>query len=299
VAYFRAGYGLPPDAGQMRFYEPPEEFLANCDALHGELRADSNVWMGAAPHSVRAVPIGDIERIAEWARDKGFVLHLHAAEQRGELEACVAEYGTTPVSLLARHGILSASTTLVHAVHVDDAELDAMAEACVTVCACPTTERNLGDGIVRARDAAERGIRFAFGTDSQTQIDLLEDARALEYHLRLQSEQRLLLDQIGGKTLAQRVFGYATQGGAESLRANSGTLARGEWADFFTVDLQDPAIAGVQQEHLLAAIVFTQQRAGIHDVAAKGKFVVRKGVHPQQEEIVTKYAELAGRVWKH
>jgi formimidoylglutamate deiminase len=298
VAYFRAGFGLPPDAGQTRFYESPEEFLPACDALHGQLGDGSDAWMGVAPHSVRAVPIADIERIAEWGRAKDVPLHLHAAEQRGELEACVAEYGTTPVSLLAEHGILRDQTTLVHAVHVNDAELDAMASARVTVCACPTTERNLGDGIVRARDAALRGIRFAFGTDSQTQIDLLEDARALEYHLRLQTEQRLLLDQIGGLTLAQRVFGYATQGGAESLAANAGTFARGECADFFTVDMRALEIAGVAAEHLLAAIVFTQQRAGICDVAVKGKFVVRGGSHPAKDEIVTKYEQLSSRVWK-
>jgi formimidoylglutamate deiminase len=298
VAYFRAGYGLPPDAGQLRFYERPEEFLAACQALHSALEHGSDAWMGVAPHSVRAVPVTEIEAIAEYARSLDVPLHLHAAEQRGELEASMAEYGMTPVRLLGERGILSAKTTLVHAVHVDDAELDAMAAAGVTICACPTTERNLGDGIVRARDAARLGINLAFGTDSQAQIDLLEDARALEYHLRLQSEQRLLLDQIGGSTLAQRVFGYATQGGANSLQANAGTLAPGEWADFFTVDLKDPAIAGVAQEHLLAAIVFTQQRGGIRDVAVKGRRIVRDGVHPLQNEIVAKYADLSRRVWK-
>ena len=128
--------------------------------------------------------------------------------------------------------------------------------------------------------------------------DLLEDARALEYHLRLQTEQRLLLDQIGGLTLAQRVFGYASRGGSESLAANAGTLARGEWADFFTVDMRALEIAGVAPEHLLAAIVFTQQRAGICDVAVKGEFLVRDGEHPAQDEIVTKYEQLSSRVWK-
>jgi formimidoylglutamate deiminase len=211
----------------------------------------------------------------------------------------VAEYGTTPVQLLADHGILHANTALVHAVHVNDAELDAMAASGVTICACPTTERNLGDGIVRAQDAATRGIHFAFGSDSQTQIDLLEDARSLEYHLRLQKEERLLLDQIDAKTLAQRVFGYATQGGAESLGANSGTLAAGEFADFFTVDLRDAAIAGTSTEHLLSAIVFTQQRAGIRDVAVKGKLIVSDGGHAVQNEIVTRYAQLAERVWSN
>lgn len=297
VAYFRAGYCLPPDPGQTRFIEPLDEFLENCEALNSELVGNSDAWMGVAPHSVRAVPLVELEQIAAWSRERGLPLHLHAAEQRGELEACVAEYGTTPVALLARHGILSSATTLVHAVHVDAGELDAIAEAGATICACPTTERNLGDGIVRARDAAERGIRFAFGSDSETQIDLLEDARALEYHLRLKTERRLLLDQIEGKALAARLFAYATRGGAESLVANSGNLAAGEWADFFTIDLRDPAVAGVEPEHLLAAIVFTLQRSGIRDVVVRGQQVVREGAHPLQKEIVRRYEELAQRVW--
>ena len=297
VAYFRAGFDLSPDPGQLRFYEQPNEFLENLEILREQLGNSSDIWMGAAPHSIRAAPIADIVRIADWARAHDIPLHLHAAEQRGELAACVAEYNATPVKLLADHGILHPKTTLVHAVHVDDAELDAMAAARVTLCACPTTERNLGDGVVRARDAAERGIPFAFGTDSQTQIDLLEDARALEYHLRLQAEQRLMLDGIHGKTLAQRVFGYASQGGARSLAANSGTFSPGEWADFFTVDMEDPAIAGTAPQHLLSAIVFTQQRAGIRDVAVKGNFIVRDGIHAAQHEIVTRYAQVASRVW--
>lgn len=298
-AYFRSGYDLPPDPGQVRFIEQPDEYLSNADSLRTHIGVSSDAWMGAAPHSIRAVPIEEIERISQWAKANHLVLHLHASEQRGELEACRAEYGTTPVSLLAKRGILDSRTTLIHAVHVDEAELDTIAETNATICACPTTERNLGDGIVRARDAAERGIRFAFGTDSQTQIDLLEDARALEYHLRLQAEQRLLLDQIDGVTLAQRVFAYASRGGAESLRANSGTLAPGESADFFTVDLNDPAIAGTAPEHLLSAIVFTQQRAGIRDVFVKGTPIVRDGRHPLQQEIVANYAELCRRVWKN
>ena len=297
VAYFRAGYELAADPGQLRFIESPDEYLANCATLHEQLAGGAQAWMGVAPHSVRAVPLADLEEIAEWSEERKLPLHIHTAEQRAELEACQAEYGTTPVALLAGSGILSALTTLVHAVHVSDDELDVIAAGGATICACPTTERNLGDGIVRARDAAERGIRFSFGSDSQTQIDILEDARALEYHLRLQTERRLLLDQIDGKELAARLFAYASRGGAESLRAGSGNLAAGEWADFFTVDLHDPVVAGVAPEHLLAAIVFTLQRSGIRDVVVRGQQVVREGVHAEQEEIVRRYEAVSQRVW--
>jgi formimidoylglutamate deiminase len=186
----------------------------------------------------------------------------------------------------------------VHAVHVNDGELDAIAQAGAMICACPTTERNLGDGIVAAREAAERGIRFAFGSDSQALINPLEDARELEYHLRLKTERRLLLDQIDGQPLAERLFAYATRGGAESLVANCGGLAKGEWADFFTVDLADVSLAGVAEEHLLAAIVFSGEKTAIRDVAVGGEFIVQDGVHEKQVEIVQRYGELSRRVWQ-
>jgi formimidoylglutamate deiminase len=298
VAYFRSGFQLEPDPGQARFIESTEEFLVNSEALAGRLEQNSKSWLGVAPHSVRAVPLAELKTIAAWAIEHNFPLHIHAAEQRGELAACQAEYGTTPVDLLAREGLLGSRTTLVHAVHVGDSELDEIAAAKSMICACPTTERNLGDGIVRAREAAERGIRFSFGSDSQTLINPLEDARELEYHLRLKTEKRLLLDQIDGQPLADRLFAYATRGGAESLVANCGQLARGEWADFFTVDLNDVSLAGVSDEHLLAAIVFSGEKAAIRDVAVGGRFIVRDGEHEQREGIVRRYGEVSRRVWQ-
>jgi formimidoylglutamate deiminase len=297
-AYFRAGFKMPPDPGQSRFYETLEEYLANCFALHGELGEGSDAWFGFAPHSIRAVPLRALETIADCARQQCWPVHIHAAEQRIELEQCRAEYGRTPVQLLADSGILDPEITLIHAVHISDDELSSIAESGATVCACPTTERNLGDGIVRANDMAAQDIFMAFGTDSQAQINLLEDARELEYHLRLQQEKRLLLDHVGGKPLAARVFSYATEGGANALGANAGSLAKAQSADFFTVDLNDVAIAGAAPEHLLSAIVFTADRCAVRDVWVRGRQIVSDGRHAQQEEIVAKYAEVSRRIWR-
>jgi formimidoylglutamate deiminase len=298
VAYFRAGYRLASDPGQRRFIEPAEEFLGNTDALRQQLLGNPRAWLGVAPHSVRAVPLAELEKIAAWAKQCQLPLHIHAAEQRAELTACQAEYGTTPVELLAQHELMGQRTTLVHAVHITHGEMEAIAEAGAIICACPTTERNLGDGIVEAREIAERGIRLAFGSDSQALINPLEDARELEYHLRLREERRLLLDQIDGQPLADCLFAYATRGGAESLVAYCGQLAPAEWADFFTVDLSDLSVAGVAEEHLLAAIVFSLEKTAIRDVAVGGRWVVRDNIHREQEQIVRRYNELSRRVWK-
>jgi formimidoylglutamate deiminase len=298
VAYARAGYGLEPHPGQRRFYETPQEYLANTAALAEELRGSEMAWLGVAPHSIRAVPLSQLEEIVAWARERDLPVHMHAAEQRAELAACTREYDTTPIDLLAKRRLLSAKTTLVHAIHVTDAELDALAEADTVICSCPTTERNLGDGIIDAAKAAERGLRFAFGSDSQAQIDPLEDARELEYHLRLQIEKRAVLDEINGRNLSQRLFQYVTVGGAESLGFDSGMLAVGRPADFFAIDLNDPSITGNFAQDLLPIVVFGMDRAAITDVVVAGRNIYKDRDHPLAGEIVAHYKEVHRRVWR-
>jgi formimidoylglutamate deiminase len=183
------------------------------------------------------------------------------------------------------------------------------------VCACPTTERNLGDGIVPVEGFLKQGVRVALGTDSHIQIDLLEDARELEYHLRLQKLERAILDPGGSLTtsatgsrpdevsnnqvssLAARLFDCATVSGAESIGAPGGSLDAGGAADFFTVDLTDPSIAGASDDDLLSSIVFSLSRTAVKDVVVGGERIVEDGRHAQQEEIVEKFKALQKRLW--
>ena len=296
TAYQRAGHGLPPDSGQTRFLESTEEFLANVAALHDRYHS-TQAWVGVAPHSVRAVPIDAIEQMAAWAREHNVPVHMHVSEQSAELEACQREYGTTPVRLLVQHGAVSERFTAVHAIHIDPQEMDLLAENHATLCACPTTERNLGDGVFPARAVMERGIPVAFGSDSQTQIEPLEDARELEYHLRLQQQQRSLLDGIDGEGLSARLLRCATKNGANALGCEAGVIEPGKLADFFTVDLKDISIAGNSEEDLLSVIVFGMRTSAVADVVVGGKFLVRDHLHPQQEEILNQYQEVARKVW--
>ena len=297
AAYARAGHDLPEDAGQQRFYESCDEYLTNTERLAADLlNAPSTVSMGVAPHSLRGVNLDALARIAEWADDRGLPVHLHAAEQRAEIAACEREYGAPPIRLLARYGLLSNRTTLVHAIHTEPDEVEAIAQAGATICACPTTERNLGDGILDARRAIERGILFCFGSDSQANIDLLEDARELDYHLRLKRQRRVLLDGIDGEDISARLFRYASQGGAASLGLSTGALEAGRPADFFTIDLEDVSIAGAPCRELLPMVVFGLERTAIRDVAIDGRMVVRDGRHAAAQEIVSRYREVAGRL---
>lgn len=298
TAYLRAGFELPPEPGQSRFYESAKAFLRNVEALVNEVSAEGGrVRFGVAPHSIRAVPLGELHEIAAWARANRLPVHMHVAEQVAENAACVREYGSTPVDLLAGEKILGPHFTAVHGVHVTAEEIAMLARAEATICSCPTTERNLGDGFVRADEMLAAGVRFALGSDSQAQIDPLEDARELEYHLRLLQQKRAILDQVGGKTLATHLFESATVHGARALAVPAGRLAAGECADFITVDLADTSIAGNTAEDLLSMLVFSMSRSAIRDVAVGGRFVLRDQQHALHGEIVERYRELHEAIW--
>ena len=302
VAYARSGYETEVNPQQLRFIETnPEAYLKNVEQLRSDLGDGEMAWVGIAPHSVRAVPLNYLKEIVNVANQQRLPVHMHVAEQPAEVSACIEEYGRSPVALLETEGLLSERFTAVHAIHLTPKAVGMLAEARALVCACPTTERNLGDGIVPADSFFKQGVRVALGTDSHIQIDLLEDARELEYHLRLQKMERAILDPGGSlilrKGLAARLFGCATVSGAESINAPGGSLEPGRAADFFTVDLNDPSIAGAAPDDLLSSIVFSLSKTAVKDVVVGGKRIVEDGRHAQQEEIVERFKALQERLW--
>jgi formimidoylglutamate deiminase len=268
VAYARSGFRVAENPRQKRFIEGSvDEYLRNLDALSRQ------VPVGAAPHSVRACPAEWIREIGQEAFRRGWPLHLHVAEQRAEVDQCQAEHGTTPALLLERAGVLRATTTAVHAVHLSDADVAALGSARASVCACPTTERNLGDGVLRADRLLAAGARLCVGSDSEVQLSPLEDARQLEYHLRLVQEQRAILDSeragVGG--LGAKLYGIASEAGMQSLGLRGGGLRPGEPADFIVVDLDDPSIAGCNAADLMANVVFGMERTAIRETWVGGE----------------------------
>jgi formimidoylglutamate deiminase len=319
VAYVRSGFQTEPNARQARFIESDAElYLKNLEALadsvrsptvkerqaaNGALanaRASDAISVGVAPHSVRAVPLDYVKRVIAFANERDLKIHMHVAEQPAEVSACVEEYGRTPVALLESEGLLSDRFTAVHAIHVTPKAISSFAKTGAMVCACPTTERNLGDGVVPADEYRRNDVSICLGTDSHTQIDLLEDARELEYHLRLQKLERAVL---GARTpssasdAAALLFDCATANGARSIGAPGGALEVGRPADFFTVDLNDPAVAGASPADLLASIVFSASRAAVREVVVGGKPIVSEGQHLIQEEVVERFIGLQKRLW--
>jgi formimidoylglutamate deiminase len=299
TAYLRSGYELPRDPGQIRFFESTGNFLENMTALIEDCSANpTEVRFGVAPHSIRAVPLPDLKEIAVWARARRLPLHMHVAEQVAENTACLREYGHTPVDLFNRERILGPDFTAVHAIHINSDEIAMLANADSIICSCPTTERNLGDGILAADNVMAAGIRVALGSDSQAQIDPLEDARELDYHLRLEQQQRAILDQIAAKPLASWLFDCATVHGAQALALPGGDLTAGSLADFFTVDLHDVSISGHSAADLLPILVFSLNRSAIRDVVVNGRFILRDQQHIHQNEIVSRYKDVHLKVWQ-
>lgn len=299
VGYARAGFNVPANPRQRRFIDADvDTFLATTQDLAQAVRGDARVNVGLAPHSVRAVSRDWLEQVAR-AAPAGMPIHMHVAEQPKEIEACLAEHGRRPVELVSDVGLLGPRFTAVHGVHLTDDEVSLLGRAEATVCACPSTERNLGDGIVPADSLVKAGARVSFGSDSQTTVDLLEEARQLEQHLRLVRLRRAVLDPGTGTLdgLAARLFDMATVQGARSLGMETGALAPGAPADFFTVDLHHPSLVGAGLASLLPGIVFGATAGAVREVAVAGRWVVRDGRHPLMDESGRTFQQLARRLY--
>ena len=223
--------------GLDRFRQPSvSAYLEHVEDLRGR-----GVAVGVAPHSVRACPRDWLEEIGSYAAAEGVVLHVHADEQPREIEECLAEHGMRPIELLARTGCLGPQTTVVHATHADDAELDLLAAAGARVCLCPTTEANLGDGFPPLQAMIERRIALCIGSDSNVRIDPLEELREIEGSARRLALRRNVIPP-------ELLLELGSAGGAASLGLE-------HW-DEVEVDLEHRSLAGIPEDEVPAALVF-------------------------------------------
>jgi len=297
VGYARAGFQVKANPRQRRFIDPDvETFVRSAESLQREYQADPFVRVGLAPHSVRAVPRAWLEKLTGRTEP----LHMHVAEQPAEVAACLAEHKRTPVQLLEEVGLLREGFTAVHAIHLEEVDVARLGRARTSICACPSTERNLGDGVVPADALLRAGARICFGTDSQATIDMLEEARQLEGHLRLVRLRRAVLDPGGGRPdgLAQRMFEMATVHGAKSLGFETGALKPGAPADYFTVDLNHPSLVGAARESLLPSLMLGGGKAAIREVVVQGKTLVSDGHHLLIAKSREEFTDLTRRIFE-
>lgn len=297
IAYARGDFRGDTSGTPARFRTAmAEPFVRETEALRIAVEKDfpaDEAWLGVGIHSLAHVSLDQTKTLANYARTQRMRFHLHASTRPEENAACVAEYGRTPIALLAEHGVVDKRCTVVDAIHVSDDEIKLLGNARATVCVCPTAEHHAGRGVAPVEKLLAAGAGLAFGSDSQIQIDLLKDARLLEYQLRRGRSQR----GVFGADAAKALFHAATFVGARSLGATGGALEVGRPADFFTVNLFDPSIAGADPESLLANIVFSLERRAIRDVWIGARQRIANGRHPLHGPIVGRFVDAQKRLW--
>jgi formiminoglutamate deiminase len=257
--YLRGGMdGRPLEGGQLGFSDgTAEKWATRMDAMKGS----EGVRIGAAIHSVRAVDPRSMRTVSEWARKRSAPLHMHLAEQPAEVEECLAVEGCTPTQLAAREGILGPDLTAIHAIHVDDQDIALLGESRTAICACPTTERDLGDRVGLARRLIDAGASLCIGSDSNAVIDPLEEARGVELDQRRATGRR-------GIHRPDELLRAATADGMRAIGWDSGDLSVGKLADFVTVQA-----AAWPEHHEVAYLIYACSAGDVSNVVVGGRTV--------------------------
>lgn len=274
-------------SAQRRFEFATEPFLG----MVGRLAAgdDPLLTTGVALHSLRAVPPAALRAVAEEAGRRDWPVHIHVAEQNREVDDCLAAYGRRPVEYLLSTGLVDGRWCLVHATHVNDAEVAGMAASGATVGLCPTTEGNLGDGRFPLDTYLAAGGRYGVGSDSHVSIDPREELRLAEYNVRMWRERRVLAASESQPNAGAAMWGDAAAGGARALGHAAAGLALGAPADIVLVDTDRAEYAGVPAAALLDAWVFAPRPAPVYSVWVGGELQVLGGRHRRREAIEAAY----------
>ncbi len=274
---------------QRRFAEASFEAWAERVAA---LAPDTRRQVGVAVHSVRAVDPAAIARVARWAVDNDAPMHAHVSEQPAENEQCRVAHGCTPVELFARADALSPRFTAVHATHLTESDIPLLANAGAIVCACPTTERDLGDGVGPTRRLADAGVSLTIGSDSHAVIDPFEEARAIELDERLVRGERGCFEV--GELLATMSAGHRSLGWSDA-----GSIVAGQRADLVTVALDSPRTSGCEPDAVAEAVVFAAAAADVTHVMIDGITIVEGGAHTSVDvaaELTATIAEIVAEV---
>lgn len=264
VYYHTGAIGQPLEGAQRRFGSAsPAAYWDQMDRLAQTLDPQRQS-LGASVHSLRAASLDDLRQVYDEARRRDLVFHIHVEEQRREIEDAIAYYGRRPMDLLLETLGTATDITAVHCTHTDAEDMERFLAGGGTVCLCPLTEANLGDGIPGLGHIHRLGGPVCLGSDSNARLSILEEMRWLEYVQRLSTETRgALRDEAGA--VSRGLLRAATLGGAEALGIDAGRIAPGAWADFAAIDLTAPSLAGWEPETLLDALVFG---AGNQTIAA-------------------------------
>ena len=291
VLYERGGFGQSgPTEAQRRFALTAEAFIDHYrtakQSEHDMLRT------GIGVHSLRAVTPASLAMVAETSAADGVPMHIHVAEQQKEVEDCLDALGARPVEWLLNNVDLNEQWCLVHATHIDDDELDGLAQSGAVVCLCPSTEANLGDGLFPLQAFLERGGRIAIGSDSHISVNPFEELRWLEYGQRLVTQQRNVA-AIRHPETGRSLFESALAGGALACGSGIAGIAVGANADLVILDDDSPMLVGHSTRSLLDALVFSGFTLPIDRVMVGGEWQVAGGRHRHGDAARNAYADLA------
>ena len=299
VAYHFGGIDEAARPSQCRFVSQDlESYFERVRALRSTWKGD-NVVIGYAPHSVRAVDEEWLIAIAQQAQVDASPLHIHASEQRAEVEDALKKRGRSPIQWIHDQGALGSNTTIIHANHATEKEIALMAQSGASICACPTTERNLGDGFLPMSAFLRADIPICVGSDSHTQIDLFSELRLLEYNERLQKEERNVLAQVRGEEHTwAALFPMLSCNGSRALGLGAASISEGQVADFITLDLEHRTLLGSDWGALANNVLLTMTPDAIRDVFVGGKKIIDNGRHVYQSEVYEKVEGLMDKLWK-
>ncbi|MSU91019.1 formimidoylglutamate deiminase [Rhodobacteraceae bacterium 2CG4] len=274
--------------GQARFGNDPDRFarlVEGCAAALAGLPADAR--LGVAPHSLRAVAADTLAATARLVPDGP--VHMHLAEQPGEVDEILAAHGRRPVEFMLDSGLLDPRWCVIHVTQMTPDETAALAATGAVAGLCPITESSLGDGIFDGVRYLSHGGRIAVGSDSNIRISLAEELRTLEYSQRLRDGARAAL-ATGAQSTGRRLFEAVAAGGAAAAGRDTGRIAAGHWADLLALDTSAPDLEGLSGDLLLDSFVFAAGEA-VADVWAAGRHVVRQGRHAAHDAIAARYRD--------
>ena len=286
VLYLTGGFdGRPLSDRQKRFGLSVDAYLGLLESL-ATLESDS-VRLGVALHSLRAVPEAAMREVlaAPLLRDR--VIHIHVAEQIGEVQDCLGMRGARPVQWLFDHADIDKHWCLVHATHLDDAEMRAIAKSGAVAGLCPTTEANLGDGLFPLANYLDAGGTLGIGSDSHISVSPVEELRWLEYGQRLLARHRNIAARAADASVGEALWGAALQGG----RRAAGVADDAALADFIVLDDASPLLAARDERSVIDAFLFAGNTPLVRDVMAGGEWVVRDFRHRDESRIASRYRD--------
>lgn len=292
VLYGFSGFGeQPPTDGQRRFINTPDQFLKFLEDLGDKYSASPTFNFGMAAHSLRAVSPASFGAVLEGFKEilPGAPIHIHIAEQLKEVEDCVTWCGKRPVEFLYEQFAVDKNWCLIHATHLNDAEVDAIAASGAVAGICPTTEANLGDGIFPAVRFMQQGGTFGVGTDSHISVSLADALRSLEYSQRLQHLGRNILASEKQPSTGMSLLNGALQGGQIATGFNTAIVV-GARADFVVLDNNHPAMIGRSGDSIVDSFIFANSGNPIRDVYVAGKAIITNGRHLNEDQILSDFA---------